>query len=267
MARSPLGSREYYHRHLPHQVPKGVPLFVTWNLKGSLPQAAWTELEYERARLDREPYRAGESREERKRRIDKMLFVRRDHVLDMATSGPLWLKDGIAAQIVVDRILSGARTSGFSLTGSQDNPSPEPDAGKVSLKPAVRGEQRYELFAHCVMANHVHVLLKPKWELKDLMQGIKGFTSFRINRLQNARGRTFWQDESYDHWCREEQEFFRIIEYIERNPVAAGLCASPEDWPWSSARWRPAWKLGVAFRLEFLPADDQQRLLAAWQSK
>ena len=57
------------------------------------------------------------------------------------------------------------------------------------------------------------------------------------------------------------------LAYIERNPVAAGLCASPEDWPWSSARWRPAWKLGVAFRLEFLPADDQQRLLAAWQSK
>jgi cellobiose-specific phosphotransferase system component IIB len=25
------------------------------------------------------------------------------------------------------------------------------------------------------------------------------------------------------------------IEYIEANPVSAGLAATPEDWPWSSA--------------------------------
>ena len=64
----------------------------------------------------------------------------------------------------------------------------------------------------------------------------------------------------------EEEEFFRIIEYIERNPVSAGLTARPEKWPWSSARWRSAWKPGEAFRLEFAPADEPQRLLAAWRS-
>ena len=34
---------------------------------------------------------------------------------------------------------------------------------------------------------------------------------------------------------RHEREFQRIAAYIEENPVSAGLAATPEEWPWSSA--------------------------------
>src|SRR5207249_3151755 len=105
-----------------------------------------------------------------------------------------------------------------------------------------------ELFAWCVMGNHVHVLLEPLWELKKVTQGIKGHTAYQINALQDQRGRTFWQDESYDHWARDEEELYRIIEYIENNPVAAGLCARREDWRWWSARRRANWPAGQPFR-------------------
>ncbi|OAI41588.1 hypothetical protein AYO40_02955 [Planctomycetaceae bacterium SCGC AG-212-D15] len=83
------------------------------------------------------------------------------------------------------------------------------------------------------------------------MQGIKGFTSHEINGLDQARGRVFWQDESYDHWVRDEEEMHRIIVYIENNPVAAGLCARPEDWPWSSARFRAGLKSLTSRRSAF----------------
>ena len=49
-------------------------------------------------------------------------------------------------------------------------------------------------------------------------------------------GRPFWQDESFDRLVRNDTEFERIVEYIERNPVMAGLAATPEEFPWSSAR-------------------------------
>ncbi|HEV3024633.1 MAG TPA: hypothetical protein VGX76_19290 [Pirellulales bacterium] len=39
----------------------------------------------------------------------------------------------------------------------------------------------------------------------------------------------------------------RIIQYIEQNPVAAGLCAHAEDWPWSSAKPRGQWPAGTAY--------------------
>ena len=91
-----------------------------------------------------------------------------------------------------------------------------------------------------------------------ITQGIKGFTAYQINALQRMHGRIFWQDESYDHWARDEEEMLRIIEYLERNPVAAGLCSSPSEWPWSSARWRSIikWKHGAA-----LTVDAKQRIL------
>ena len=49
-------------------------------------------------------------------------------------------------------------------------------------------------------------------------------------------GRPFWQDESFDRLVRNDAEFERIVDYIERNPVMAGLAATPEEYPWSSAR-------------------------------
>jgi hypothetical protein len=48
----------------------------------------------------------------------------------------------------------------------------------------------------------------------------------------------FWEDESFDHWVRDEAELVRIRTYIERNPVTAGLVERAEDWPWSSAAKR-----------------------------
>ena len=93
------------------------------------------------------------------------------------------------------------------------------------------------LLAWCVMPNHVHVLLTPLWKPYKITQGIKGFTAHDINKLQHQIGRTFWQDESYDHWVRDEEELQRIVLYIEQNPVKAGLCRTPADWPWSSARF------------------------------
>ncbi len=102
------------------------------------------------------------------------------------------------------------------------------------------------------MANHVHVLLKPVADLSKVTQGIKGFTVREINSVQNSTGRTFWQDESYDHWVRDEEELLRIIAYIENNPVNAGLCQQPQQWLWSSSRYRNRWPVGQPFQADFL---------------
>jgi type I restriction enzyme R subunit len=206
-----------YHRHLPHQVPEGFPIFLTWNLKGALPREVIDMLRRERRRLEREPPRPSEPTKDRQMRHDKLIFAMADRFLDRNDEGPTYLKDPTAAKIVEDSILFGV-------------------------------PERYDLFAWCVMANHVHVLLTSHWELEKITQGIKGYTAHQINAAQDQRGRVFWQDECYDHWARDEEEMLRIIYYIENNPVAAGLCVRPEDWPWSSARRRTTWPPGEPFR-------------------
>ena len=40
-----------------------------------------------------------------------------------------------------------------------------------------------------------------------------------------------WQKGFFDHRLRNEAERVEKWQYIENNPVAKGLCATAEDWP------------------------------------
>jgi REP element-mobilizing transposase RayT len=95
-------------------------------------------------------------------------------------------------------------------------------------------KEMYQLQAWAVMPNHVHILILPHVALPQITHWIKGRSAYEANLLLGRTG-AFWQDESYDHWVRNEKELYRVVAYIENNPVAAGLADVPEDWPWSSA--------------------------------
>lgn len=132
-------------------------------------------------------------------------FVWMDRYLDTAREGPMYLRQPRIASIVVDSLRRGAELG------------------------------HYRLRAYAVMANHVHVLLRPRVPPSRLLQSLKGFTAREANRVLGRTGETFWQAESYDHWVRDEAELGRIIKYIEDNPVRAGLVSRATDHPWSSA--------------------------------
>jgi len=99
---------------------------------------------------------------------------------------------------------------------------------------------RYRLFAWCIMPNHVHVLMETKAALSKIVQSWKSFTG-RWALRKNAGlglgvpGTEFWMREYWDRYIRNADHFDNVRSYIERNPVAAGLCSQPCDWPWSSA--------------------------------
>ena len=121
--------------------------------------------------------------------------------------GPLWLQDPLVAVIVSTEIQASLR----------------------------RGEIA-ELLAWVVMPNHVHLLLKPEGDLTPVLRRIKG-ASARKSNLHLGRTGRFWLEESFDHWVRDDRECQRLSNYIEQNPVSAGLAAAPGQWPWSSASW------------------------------
>jgi REP element-mobilizing transposase RayT len=99
--------------------------------------------------------------------------------------------------------------------------------------------QRYGLEAWVVMPNHVHALLTPMagHSFSEILHSWKSYTSNAANRLLGRSGE-FWYADYYDRFIRDEQHFLGAVEYIEMNPVAAGLCLRPEDWPYGSARFR-----------------------------
>ena len=135
------------------------------------------------------------------------------------------------AFVCMDRLLDNARSGPLCLR--------QPElAGLVAEAIRYRDEHlgHYLLHAYVVMPNHVHLLITPRVQVSKLTQSLKRFTALEGNRLLGLTGKPFWQDESYDRLVRDEREFQRIASYIEMNPVHAGLAATPEEFPWSSAR-------------------------------
>jgi putative transposase len=215
----PPQPKTYYHRNLPHWHPPGVPIFFTCRLYGSLPAKATQEIKSMQRLLAREISTLSDvEQQERRVRNFKKLFARIDATLDKATSGPLWLAKTEIASMVENTLLS-----------------------KYSAL--------YKLWAYVVMANHIHFLLTPRASagsitpVRVILQKIKGYTACEANKILGRTGERFWQDESFDHWPRDDDEFMRIVAYIENNPVKAGLVKRPEDWKYSSAaeRRRRGW--------------------------
>ena len=100
----------------------------------------------------------------------------------------------------------------------------------------------YRLLAWVVMPNHVHLLVEI-WQVPqaELIQNWKGFSARRINRRLGRRGE-LWQDDYWDRYIRDEAHYRKVVHYIENNPVQAGLVRSPEQWPFSSARFRDEYR-------------------------
>jgi REP element-mobilizing transposase RayT len=133
-------------------------------------------------------------------------FVAMDRELDKAATGPRWLSDQRVARCVADTLQYGEKQLGL-----------------------------YELQAWVLMINHVRILIDPKAELQRIMRSIKSFSARQANAILGRTGQPFWQEESYDRWARRPKEMGKIVQYIEQNPVTAGLAERPEDWRWSSA--------------------------------
>jgi putative transposase len=96
---------------------------------------------------------------------------------------------------------------------------------------------RYRLHAWTVMPNHVHVLFTvlPLAPLGSIVSSWKRFTPRQANR-QLGRSGPIWQTEYWDRFIRNETHFAAVADYIDQNPVKAGLVSEASLWPYGSAR-------------------------------
>lgn len=99
--------------------------------------------------------------------------------------------------------------------------------------------ERYRLLAWCIMPNHVHVVMEPDANhgLGTIVQSWKSFTAKKANAILGRKG-PFWRKDYFDRYMRNEDHYARTVEYVENNPVKAGLCRTAQTWPWGSAAMR-----------------------------
>jgi REP element-mobilizing transposase RayT len=98
---------------------------------------------------------------------------------------------------------------------------------------------RYNLFSWVIMPNHSHSLFTrfEDWDLWQLLKDHKSYTAHKANKMLERKGQ-FWMEDYFDRYIRDDEHFRNTVKYIENNPVKAGLCQRPSDWPFSSACFR-----------------------------
>jgi putative transposase len=103
-----------------------------------------------------------------------------------------------------------------------------------------------------IMPNHVHILMTLPGEitLEKAMQLIKGSFSFRANKELGFRGE-IWQRGYSDVQILDEPSFQRHHDYIDNNPVKAGLANAPEEFPFGTAYLKKQKHAGAKARTFF----------------
>jgi REP element-mobilizing transposase RayT len=85
------------------------------------------------------------------------------------------------------------------------------------------------------MPDHLHLVIVPiePQQLPQVMQGIKGYSSWAINHKLGTRG-ALWQQGYYDRMIRSEKHLFEVIQYVHMNPIMAGLAREPGAYRFAS---------------------------------
>ena len=95
-------------------------------------------------------------------------------------------------------------------------------------------KDKYELYAYCLMSNHVHLLIKEyDYSVSRLMKRVGVSYVYYFNHKYKRVGHLF-QDRYKSENVDDEPYLLGCSRYIHNNPVEARLVRSPQDYRWSS---------------------------------
>ncbi len=93
---------------------------------------------------------------------------------------------------------------------------------------------KYELISVVVMKYQCHCVIHPLekekdfyWDISETLKSIKGYTSGKVNKIEEKTGSRLRLKESYDRIILGDNEMERFLHYIEENAIKAGLSDRP----------------------------------------
>ena len=90
------------------------------------------------------------------------------------------------------------------------------------------------LHDYCLMTNHIHLVVEtPLPTLPAGMRRLMGPYVEEFNERHERRG-ALVQGRYTARLVDTDEYYTGCLQYVAHNPVTAGLCERPEEWPWSS---------------------------------
>src|SRR5581483_6899841 len=131
----------------------------------------------------------------------------------------------------------------------------------------------WRLHAYCLMTNHSHLLIEtPQPNISRGMQHFHGAYGQAFNHKHGHTGHLF-QGRFHSVLVETQEQLLELARYIVLNPVRAGLCAYPDQWPWSShtatlaARPDQSWLLAQFGSDPELARASYRQFVTAWRPR
>ena len=109
---------------------------------------------------------------------------------------------------------------------------------KIMLLVLEEAKEKYQFRLHnfCIMPTHIHLLITPENDtnLSKIMQWIKAHSAKRWNFIHGSSDH-LWGERFFARALKDRREYFFVHNYIDQNPVKAGLVHNPQDWKASGA--------------------------------
>lgn len=96
-------------------------------------------------------------------------------------------------------------------------------------------EENVKIIAYCIMNNHAHLLLETESipKLSKFMHRLNTKYGYYYNNKYNKVGYVF-RDRFKSEGIYNEVQLYNCIKYIYNNPVKAGMCKYPNEYPYSN---------------------------------
>ena len=124
----------------------------------------------------------------------------------------------------------------------------EPEAKILFVSVLKRAKEKYQFSVKnlCLMGNHFHMIIKPLLKkcpkkerkkkqldeeeyLPSIIQWIKSVFAKSWNKDHNTHGHV-WEGPYFSRIIKNRQDFWIVFNYIDENPVRAGLAKTPKQY-------------------------------------
>ncbi len=104
----------------------------------------------------------------------------------------------------------------------------------IEILKAAKIKYKFTVKNFCIMSNHIHIVIKPlhKHDLSRIMQWILSKFAVFYNKHYGYKGHV-WYDRFKSVIFETYSHYIRAMNYINNNPVKAGLVEKPEDYYYS----------------------------------
>jgi len=129
----------------------------------------------------------------------------------------------------------------------------------ISILYNTKDECKINIIAYCIMNNHAHLLLKAlKIEnLSKFMQKVNGKYAKFYNKKYERVGYVF-RDRFKSEGIYTEQNLHNCVAYIYNNPVKAGICNSPEEYPFSNYKYNRNMNYETCEEYDFIDTQEDK---------